>query len=105
NRVLPSYLTESALADRAERLGAQAAPLAGQLCALGAPLEDYEPALVEGVLAEIGANFSNIAVVAKREAAQRAELSRAYDVVTSVPELDEDVHDLAGVLALGRHVW
>ena len=105
NRVLPSYLTESALADRAERLGAQAAPLAGQLCALGAPLEDYEPALVERVLAEIGANFSNIAVVAKREAAQRAELSRAYDVVTSVPELDEDVHDLAGVLALGRHVW
>jgi len=105
NRALPSYLTEGALADRAERLGAQAASLAVQLCAPGAPLEDYEPALVEGVLAEIGANFNNIAVVAKREAAQRAELSRAYDVVTSVPELDEDIHDLAGVLALGRHVW
>jgi hypothetical protein len=26
-------------------------------------------------------------------------------VVVSVPELEEDVHDLDGVLALGRHIW
>ena len=105
NRVLPSYLTDGDLAERAERLFAQAAVLAGGLCAAGGPLEGYEPALVERVLTEVGANFNNFAVVAKREAAQRGELSRASDVVASVPELAEDVHDLAGVLGLGRHIW
>ena len=99
------FLTDGEPAERAERLFAQAAGLADGLCAAGAPLAGYEPALVERVLSEVGANFRNFAVVAKREAAQRGELSRASDVVASVPELAEDVHDLAGVIGLGRHIW
>ena len=65
----------------------------------------YEPGLVQRVLGEIGTNFNNISVVAKREAAQRGELGRSSDVVASVPELFDDVHDLAGVLGLGHHIW
>jgi len=105
NRVLPSYLTDGALVERSEQLAAGAGELAVELCSAGGPLEGYEPTLVERVLSEVGTNFSNFAVVAKREAAQRGELSRASDVVASIPELAEDVHDLAGVLALGRHIW
>jgi anion-transporting ArsA/GET3 family ATPase len=105
NRVLPSYLLDADLAARAERLCAQAGPLSDDLCKPGAPLEASEGALVERVLAEVGANFANLSMVAKREAAQRAELSRSPAVVATVPELDDDVHDLAGVLRLGREVW
>ena len=49
--------------------------------------------------------INNIGVVAKREASQRSELSLLPSVVASVPELEEDVHDLGGVLELGRHIW
>lgn len=105
NRVLPTYLTEGGLAERSEQLSARAAELARELCSGGRAMEGFEPALVESVLSEVGTNFSNIALVAKREAAQRGELSRASDVVASIPELAEDVHDLAGVLGLGRYIW
>jgi hypothetical protein len=53
----------------------------------------------------VGANFNNIGVVARREASQRSELSNLPSIVVSVPELEQDVHDLEGVLALGRHIW
>lgn len=105
NRVLPSYLTDASLAERAEQLCAKAPELAATLCAEGAAMSGCDPGLVERVLSEVGTNFNNVAVVAKREAAQRAELSRASDVVASIPELSEDVHDLSGVLDLGRHIW
>ena len=45
-----------------------AADLAGALCSSGGALEGVDPALVERVLREVGTNFSNIGVVAKREA-------------------------------------
>jgi anion-transporting ArsA/GET3 family ATPase len=105
NRVLPVYLTEGDLAERAEQLCAQATELAAELCSPVGPLGGYQPTLVERVLHEVGTNFGNIAVVAKREAAQRAELSQASEVVASIPDLAEDVHDLAGVLGIGRHIW
>jgi len=105
NKVLPEYLTEARLADRAELLCSLAPAVAGRLCAPGGPLEEFGEGLVERVLAEVGTNFNNIAVVARREAAQRSELSGSFEVVASAPELDEDVHDLAGALQLGRHLW
>jgi hypothetical protein len=43
--------------------------------------------------------------VARREASLRSELSGPPGVVVTVPELEQDVHDLEGVLALGRHIW
>ncbi len=105
NRVLPAYLLSAGLAPRAARLCEEAEDLARSLCAEDGPLRGTDPGLVERVLQEVGANFNNIGVVARREAGQRAELSDLPSVVVNVPELEQDVHDLAGVLALGRHIW
>jgi len=57
------------------------------------------------VLAEVGDNFRNLLVVAQRESTQRAGLSALPEVVATVPELDEDIYDLAGLLRLGERVW
>ncbi len=57
------------------------------------------------VLAEVGENFRNFAVVARREAAQRHELEVRSEVVATVPEFDADIHDLPGLLQLGEQVW
>lgn len=105
NKVLPGYLMDGALASLADRMSSKAAEAAAELCAPGRPLEGNDPSLVARVLGEIGVNFNNLSVVAKREAAQRSELSRSPAVVAVVPELDEDVHDLAGVLRFGRDLW
>lgn len=105
NRVLPAYLTEGGLAERAEKLLALGPAVAAELCGPGGPMAGWDPVLVERVLEEVGTNFANIGVVARREAAQRAELKRASEVVASIPDLAEDVHDLAGVLGLGHYVW
>jgi anion-transporting ArsA/GET3 family ATPase len=105
NRALPAFLLSPGLAPRAARLCEKAGELAGSLCAEDGPLHGTPPSLVERVLREVGTNFNNIGVVARREASQRSELSSLPSVVVSVPELEEDVHDLDGVLALGRHLW
>ena len=103
NRVLPQYLVDAGPGERAAKLSSKAGRIAGSLCS--GVLEGVDPGLVERVLKEVGANFINMSVVAKREASQRSELSRRPGLVVSVPELDEDVHDLAGVLEVGRHIW
>lgn len=105
NRVLPRYMLDAALSGRAEELSLRAGGLASELSGPDGPLAGYEASLVERVLQELGSNFGNVTVVAKREAAQRSELSRSQGVVVDVPELGEDVHDLGGVLAVGRYVW
>lgn len=103
NRVLPAYLLDAGAGGRAGQLSSGADALAASLCS--GVLDGCEPALVERVLKEVGTNFINMSTVAKREASQRSELGRAPSVVATVPELAEDVHDLAGVLEIGRHIW
>ncbi len=105
NRVLPAYLLSPGLAPRAARLSEEAEHLAGLLCTEKGPLRGTDPVLVERVLQEVGVNFNNLGVVARREASLRSELSGPPGVVVTVPELEQDVHDLEGVLALGRHIW
>jgi hypothetical protein len=53
----------------------------------------------------VGESFANYAVVATREAEQRAELAAGADVLVTVPVLDEPVSDLAGLVRLGRCCW
>lgn len=105
NRVLPRYMLDASLSSRADELSARAGGLASELCGPGGPLEGQDLSLVERVLEELGSNFDNVNVVARRETAQRSELSGLGGVVVDVPELDDDVHDLAGVLEVGRYVW
>ena len=100
NKILPDYLRDPAVAAVAERLAADAPALAA-----GAAAEAGPPDAVMRVLREVAESFRNFAVVAKREAEQRAELGAVPDVVATVPYFDEDVCDLAGLLRLGRAVW
>jgi anion-transporting ArsA/GET3 family ATPase len=100
NKVLPSYLLDPDAARVAERFRAEAPRLAERL---GPDAGD--PPLVARVLKEIGESFCNFAVVAKREAEQRAELASVPDVVATVPYFETDIYDLEGLLQLGETIW
>ncbi|MGI8754416.1 MAG: ArsA family ATPase [Acidimicrobiales bacterium] len=99
NKVLPAYLRRTATTGVARRLCADADMLAPSVDAAG----DADD--IARVLATVGESFLNYQVVAKREAEQRAELSRSPDVVATVPYFDSDIADLAGLLALGEQIW
>jgi anion-transporting ArsA/GET3 family ATPase len=103
NKVLPEYLLDEESDRRAARMVDEAAELA-RLDGLAAVLDTDEQQLAR-VLGEVGGNFRNFAVVARREAAQRRELQVRPEVVATVPEFDGDIHDLAGLLALGERIW
>lgn len=103
NRVLPDFLLAPGLAERARQLGERSAQLAGELSSSGTVPDDA--VLVERALNEVATNFYNLGIVARREASQKAELSKAPAVIATAPELDEDVHDVASALALGRYIW
>jgi anion-transporting ArsA/GET3 family ATPase len=103
NKVLPDYLLDDAAEARAARLCDDAAELA-RTDGLAEFLETDEAQLVR-VLAEVGENFRNFAVVARREAGLRRELEGRPDVVVTVPEFDADIHDLPGLLRLGERIW
>ena len=103
NKVLPEYLLDEASEARAARLCDEAGDLAGTDGL--AELVGTDPAQLARVLAEVGENFRNFAVVARREAELRADLARSPELLVAVPELDEDIHDLAGLLHLGERLW
>ncbi len=102
NKVLPAYLRRTSTTGVAKRLVADpsaAAAALGDLSDIGAAAD------VARVLATVGESFLNYQVVAKREAEQRASLSRSPDVVAAVPYFESDIADLAGLLALGEQIW
>ncbi len=101
NKVLPAYLRDEHATEAAEVLRLTSTELGAEL----APLLAAPPARVAGVLAEVASSFANFRVVAQREAEQRAELSVAPEVTVAVPYLDEDIHDLGGLLRLGERLW
>ncbi len=100
NKVLPDFMRDRKGAKAARQLTEDPAPAAAAL----RPIVGDEADL-ERVLGELGENFANFAVVAAREAEQRAEMARLPDVVATVPALDEDVADLSGLLRIGEHLW
>jgi anion-transporting ArsA/GET3 family ATPase len=100
NKVLPGYFLDADAARVAERLCADAPAVAAAL----APKAGKSTAVAR-VLQEVGESFLNFAVVAKREAEQRAELASAPDVVATVPYFETDVYDLSGLLRLGATIW
>ncbi|MCU1483378.1 MAG: oxyanion-translocating ATPase [Actinomycetia bacterium] len=100
NKVLPGYLCSDEATAVARRFCADAGSVVGALPKAVGPPEE-----VERVLAELGESFLNFQVVAKREAEQRAELGVKPDVVVSVPYLDRDIYDLAGLLEVGQTLW
>ena len=106
NKVLPDLLLSTEGADAARRLvgeaDAVAAAVAPSVRPGGAPVD---PSHLAHVLAEIGSSFENFAVVARREAEQRAELARHAEVCLTVPWFDDDIHSVDGLLRLGEVLW
>jgi anion-transporting ArsA/GET3 family ATPase len=100
NKVLPSYFLDAAATQSALDLDRDHAKFAAALPAeLGA--RDH----VERVLHEIGESFLNYRVVATREAEQQKEMANVPDIVCTVPFLETDIYDLAGLLRLGEKFW
>lgn len=104
NRTLPRYLL-SADGDRAaETLCAESGPLGAELVETGVTAL-ADPTRDARVLTTIGESFQNFAVVAKREAELRAELSQVPDVLADVPALDSDVGDMSGLALIASHLF
>ncbi len=103
NKVLPDYLLDEDAEKRAATLSDEASKLSRSE-GLG-ELLDVDHEQLARVLAEVGDNFRNVAVVARREATLRQHLERRPDVVAAAPEFDTDIHDLPGLLRLGERIW
>jgi anion-transporting ArsA/GET3 family ATPase len=104
NRTLPRYLLSPDGDHAAEALCAESGPLGAALGETGnAALDD--PSRDARVLTTIGRSFQNFAVVAKREAELRAELSRVPEVLADVPALDSDVGDIAGLALIADSLF
>ena len=103
NKTLPDYLLDDGAAGRAERLCASSHQLA-----TGGPLAELthsDPAVLERVLHEVGENFRNFGLVARREEAERRHLGAIPEVIATAPELEQDIYDLGGLLRLGEKIW
>jgi anion-transporting ArsA/GET3 family ATPase len=101
NRVLPEELAGAAAADSAAALLDQVdGPLADAVAAeLDAPVKQ-----VRSTLTQIASRFDDVALVAARESDRRSELAAMAPALVSVPWLDGDIHDLAGLGRLAGHL-
>jgi anion-transporting ArsA/GET3 family ATPase len=101
NRVLPAELAETAAADSAAALLEQTpGPLAQRVAErLDAPIKQ-----VRSVLTQIATRFDDVALVAARESDRRAELAAMAPTMASVPWVDGDIHDLAGLAQLAGYL-
>lgn len=103
NKVLPSALSDPAVATVADRLGSRARPLSE---ALAPDLRNGEPdEVVASVMTEVAQSFSNFRLVANREAELLSELAAAHDVTATVGYQPGNITDLAGLLRIGAHIW
>jgi len=100
NKTLPDYLLSPDGAGAADALEAEAGPLAEVLAGTEVP-ELGDTARTARVLRTIGESFRNFAVVAKREAELKTELSRVPDAVVNVPNFEVDIYDVSGLARIG----
>lgn len=91
NRVLPSYFASRGAATAARKLGRGADELADELEV------DADPAVVAGVLREVADSFLDYSVAAARQKDLRQQMEERSPLVVSLPFLDADVVDLAGL--------
>jgi len=104
NKTLPDSLLDPKGAAAATSFCEDAEPLAEALANASVPgLEDS--ARTARVLRTIGESYQNFSVVAMREAELRAELARVPDVVVRVPTFEEEIGDVEGLDAIGRHLF
>ncbi|MEY2399411.1 MAG: hypothetical protein QOJ00_2585 [Actinomycetota bacterium] len=100
NKVLPSYFLDAESSRVAERVHERVKQVASAVAT-----SDESEADVARVLDEVVESYLRFAVVAQREAEQRAELGASPDVIAAVPYFDSDIADLDGLLRLGAKIW
>lgn len=104
NRVLPTHLASDDGAVAARELVAAAA---GDELPAGVARElgvDEQVEQVAEVLMQAATRFDDLSMVAAREADRRVELEHLTPLLVSVPWLDGDIHDLAGLTELADHL-
>ncbi len=105
NKALPSTLDDPDAASIAETLATRTEEVAEALAAKGRPPAALSDARrLARVLGEVGRSFVNFRLVAQREATLLDELSEVHEAAASVPHLQHDVVDLAGLAEIGRHL-
>ncbi len=102
NRVLPPGLAAREASRSAQALVDRAnGPLARDVARA---LPGVSAKAVAPVLAQVGAQFDDLAMVAAAESERRTELAALAPMLLSVPWLEGDIHDLAGLAALADHL-
>jgi anion-transporting ArsA/GET3 family ATPase len=102
NRVLPPELASREAAASAQLLVDRASgPLARKVAAR---LDGVTAKEVAPVLAQIGAQFDDLAMVAAREAERRNELAGMAPMLLAVPWLTGDIHDVGGLGSIADHL-
>ena len=102
NRVLPSALASRDAAAAASSLVDQAdGPLAR---AVAKAMDGVSAKAVAPVLAQVGAQFDDLALVAARESERRQELSAMAPTMLIAPWMAGDIHDVAGLGLLAEHL-
>jgi len=102
NRVLPESIGDDAAADSAGTLlelsddEAFVAEVATRI--------EAEPDVTAAVLREVATRFSDMALVATREAERRAELASLTTCLLAAPSLDGEVNDVHGLAQLAGHL-
>ena len=104
NKVLPATLRDPDAARVADELAA-AASAAAPAIARTLPSGAASPELVPVVLEEVARSFSNLRLVATREAALLSDLAPAHEVTSTVGYRPGNVSDLAGLLDIGARIW
>ncbi|MFT3852561.1 MAG: ArsA-related P-loop ATPase [Ilumatobacteraceae bacterium] len=97
NRTLPAAIRQPAANKAAGQLGEVATRVSKRL----APMVGATPAEVADVLTVVAERFHDTSVVAAREAERRRELAKVAPIVAEAPTMRDDIHDVAGLLALG----
>jgi len=101
NRVLPEGLRSVGARESATRLVDASSALATEIAAsIGA-----DPAIVAGVLTELGTRYHDFGVVAARQAERQAELAAVSPLLVSIPWFDHEVDDLAALARVGSCAW
>ena len=104
NRTLPDALRAEQGRRSAATILADPRPAAEALGRLGIDALADEPATTR-VLCTAAETFRDYSTVASREAELRAELAHLPDVVVTVPALEDDVHDVAGLATIGDRLF
>jgi anion-transporting ArsA/GET3 family ATPase len=104
NKTLPDYFLDPAGDAAAGVFCEEAGTLADALAGTdGEALAESDR--TARVLRTVGESFRNFAVVAKREAELRAELSKAPEVIARVPNFEVDIGDVSGLAAIANCLY